>query len=73
MATHRSAFRRRRQAILERDVAPGVHRLQHASTNAYIVEDRGAVTLVDALFPKSRVHLDVEVAALADVEALDAG
>jgi glyoxylase-like metal-dependent hydrolase (beta-lactamase superfamily II) len=60
----RGAFRRRRQAIFERDVAPGVHRLQHASTNAYLVEDRGAVTLVDALFPRSRVHLDAALAAI---------
>jgi glyoxylase-like metal-dependent hydrolase (beta-lactamase superfamily II) len=70
----RGAFRRRRQAILERDVAPGVHRLQHASTNAYLVEDRGAVTLVDALFPRSRVHLDAALRAIgrsvADVRGL---
>ncbi|WP_306232370.1 MBL fold metallo-hydrolase [Agrococcus beijingensis] len=54
----------RRQALLERDVAPGVHRLQHASTNAYLIEEGGAVTLVDALFPASRVHLDAALAAM---------
>lgn len=68
------AVRRRRQAVLERDVAPGIHRLQHASTNAYLIEDGGALTLVDSLFPRSRQHLDTALAAIgrsiADVRAL---
>ncbi|MCR8670785.1 MBL fold metallo-hydrolase, partial [Agrococcus sp. HG114] len=60
----RGAVRRRREAVLERDVAPGVHRLQHASTNAYLIEEGGAVTLVDSLFPRSGPHLHAALAAI---------
>ena len=66
--------RRRRQAIFERDVAPDVHRLQHASTNAYLIEDGGAVTLVDSPFPRSRRHLGAALdeigRSIADVRGL---
>ena len=69
-----SAMHRRRRPVLERDVAPGVHRLQHASTNAYLIDDGGAITLVDSLFPRSRPHLDAALTAIgrsiADVRAL---
>jgi glyoxylase-like metal-dependent hydrolase (beta-lactamase superfamily II) len=68
------AVRRRQQAVLRRDIAPGVHLLQHASTNAYLIEEGDAVTLVDSLFPASRRHLVRALAAIgrgtADVRAL---
>jgi glyoxylase-like metal-dependent hydrolase (beta-lactamase superfamily II) len=38
-------------ARLIRNVAPGVHRLEHAYVNCYLVEDDNGVTLVDAAFP----------------------
>jgi glyoxylase-like metal-dependent hydrolase (beta-lactamase superfamily II) len=38
-------------ARLTRNVAPGVHRLEHAYVNCYLVEDDNGVTLVDAAFP----------------------
>lgn len=69
-----SAVHRRRQARFDRDVAPGVHRLRHASTNAYLIEERGAITLVDALFPASTGHLHAALEAIGrsarDVRAL---
>jgi glyoxylase-like metal-dependent hydrolase (beta-lactamase superfamily II) len=38
--------------MLERDVAPGVHRLEHAYVNCYLIEgDDGRLTLVDAGLP----------------------
>lgn len=68
------AVRARRQARFDRDVAPGVHRLEHASTNAYLVEDEGGITLVDALFPKSVPHLHAALHVIGrdvrDVRAL---
>lgn len=60
----RGALRRRRGAVLHRHVAPGVHLLQHASTNAYLLEDADGITLVDTLFPRTRRHLDAALAAL---------
>jgi glyoxylase-like metal-dependent hydrolase (beta-lactamase superfamily II) len=38
-------------ARLIRNVAPGVHRLEHAYANCYLVEDDTGVTLIDAAFP----------------------
>ncbi|WP_083587001.1 MBL fold metallo-hydrolase [Agrococcus sp. Marseille-P2731] len=70
----RLALHRRRQARLDRDVVPGVHRLRHASTNAYLLEEGGSVTLVDALFPGSLRHLHLALDAIGrsitDVRAL---
>ncbi|GAA1420222.1 MBL fold metallo-hydrolase [Agrococcus citreus] len=70
----RGAVRSRRQAVLRRDIASGVHVLQHASTNAYLIEDGDAITLVDALFPASHRHLARALTAIgrrpADVRAL---
>ncbi|WP_210481472.1 MBL fold metallo-hydrolase [Naasia sp. SYSU D00948] len=40
-----------RGPTLLRSVAPGVHRLSHAHTNSYLIEDGDALTIVDALFP----------------------
>jgi glyoxylase-like metal-dependent hydrolase (beta-lactamase superfamily II) len=39
--------------VLERDVAHGIHRIEEANTNWYIVEDGDKVTVVDAGFPRS--------------------
>src|SRR4051794_31372815 len=39
--------------MLETDVAPGVHRVEDAYTNWYLVEDGGALTVVDAGTPDS--------------------
>jgi glyoxylase-like metal-dependent hydrolase (beta-lactamase superfamily II) len=39
--------------MLERDVAPGIHRVEDAYTNWYLVEDGGAVTIVDCGLPAS--------------------
>ncbi|PPG17396.1 MULTISPECIES: MBL fold metallo-hydrolase [unclassified Rathayibacter] len=36
-------------ASLHRDVAPGVHRLEHAWTNLYLIEEAGRLTVVDHL------------------------
>ncbi|WP_363324710.1 hypothetical protein [Leifsonia virtsii] len=33
------------------DVVPGVHRLEHAFTNCYLLVDGASWTLVDAAFP----------------------
>jgi glyoxylase-like metal-dependent hydrolase (beta-lactamase superfamily II) len=39
--------------MLHRDVAPGVHRVADAYVNYYLVEDGGAITIVDAGLPTS--------------------
>jgi glyoxylase-like metal-dependent hydrolase (beta-lactamase superfamily II) len=39
--------------MLERDVAEGIHRVEDAYTNWYLVEDEGGVTVVDAGVPAS--------------------
>ena len=36
---------------LTRNVVPGIHRLQHAYVNCYLVEDDDGVTVVDTAFP----------------------
>ncbi len=50
--------------MLTRDVAPGIHRVEHARTNWYIVEDGDAVTIVDAGFPRSWAGLHSALAQL---------
>jgi glyoxylase-like metal-dependent hydrolase (beta-lactamase superfamily II) len=45
--------RERRQAVLMTDLAEGVHGVEHAHTNCYLVEDAEGVTLVDACFPST--------------------
>jgi glyoxylase-like metal-dependent hydrolase (beta-lactamase superfamily II) len=42
-----------RGPALVRNVAPGIHRLSHAHTNAYLVEDGDGLTVVDSLFPST--------------------
>jgi glyoxylase-like metal-dependent hydrolase (beta-lactamase superfamily II) len=39
--------------VLHRDAAPGIHRVEDAYTNWYLVEHEGAVTIVDAGVPSS--------------------
>jgi len=39
--------------MFQADVAPGVHRIEHAYTNWYLVEDGDRVTVVDAGVPTS--------------------
>jgi glyoxylase-like metal-dependent hydrolase (beta-lactamase superfamily II) len=39
--------------MLERDVAPGIHRIEDSYTNWYLVEDDGRVTIVDTGVPSS--------------------
>jgi glyoxylase-like metal-dependent hydrolase (beta-lactamase superfamily II) len=39
--------------VLHRDVAEGVHRVEEAYTNWYLVEEGSRVTVVDAGFPRS--------------------
>ena len=61
-------------ATLTRNVAPGIHRLEHAYVNCYLVEHEGAVTLVDAAFPSTWPHLLSALSelgrSLTDVSAL---
>ena len=37
--------------MIEQNVAAGIHRVEEAYTNFYLVEDEGAVTIVDACVP----------------------
>ncbi len=39
--------------MFRRDVAPGVHLIQEADTNWYLVDDGGLLTVVDTGFPRS--------------------
>src|SRR5947208_2969565 len=39
--------------MLERDVVPGIHRIEDCFTNWYLVEDDGGITIVDAGVPSS--------------------
>src|SRR3954453_16186823 len=39
--------------MFQRDVAPGIHRIEDAYTNWYIVEEDGRLTIVDAGLPRS--------------------
>jgi glyoxylase-like metal-dependent hydrolase (beta-lactamase superfamily II) len=39
--------------MLHRDAAPGIHRIEEAATNWYLVEDDERVTIVDTGFPRS--------------------
>ena len=41
-----ASSRKRRQAALTRNVVPGVHWLEHAHVNCYLIEDGDGVTLV---------------------------
>ncbi len=69
-----TAARRRPTAVLTRDVVPGVHRLAHAAVSCYLVEEAGALTLVDAGLPGVWRYLGQALRALgcgpADLRAL---
>src|SRR3954451_5121688 len=60
--------------MLTRDGAEGIHRVEHARVNWYLVEDGDAVTIVDCGFPRSWSGLQSALAELgrspADVEAV---
>jgi glyoxylase-like metal-dependent hydrolase (beta-lactamase superfamily II) len=60
--------------MLSRDVAPGVHRIENAFTNWYIVEADAGLTIVDSGVPTSWESLVSAVSelgrGLADVRAL---
>ena len=59
---------------MQRNVAEGIHRVEDAYTNWYIVESEGRLTLVDAGVPSSWTSLQQALRALGrspgDVEAL---
>ena len=68
------APRRGRRPTLTRNVAPGVHRLEHAYVNCYLIEDGRSVTIVDAAFPSTWAPLLLALDEIgynrSDVEAL---
>ena len=60
--------------MLQKDVARGIHRVEDAYVNWYLVEDGARITIVDAGHPRSWRSLHEALAALgrsaADVDAL---
>ncbi|MFL5847253.1 MAG: MBL fold metallo-hydrolase [Solirubrobacteraceae bacterium] len=60
--------------MFQRDVAPGIHRIEHNHTNFYLVEDGDRVTIVDACIPPAWGSLPKALAeigrTLGDVDAL---
>jgi len=60
--------------VLERNVAEGVHRIDDAYVNWYLIEDGGRVTVVDAGLPSSWLSLHEALAAVdripGDLEAI---
>ena len=50
--------------MLQRDVAPGIHRVEDAFTNFYVVEDDGQLTVVDTGIPRSWSALQSALAEL---------
>lgn len=64
----------RTELALERDAAPGIHRVEDAFTNWYLVEQDGRLTIVDAGVPGSWASLSQAVGtvgrSLSDVEAV---
>jgi glyoxylase-like metal-dependent hydrolase (beta-lactamase superfamily II) len=60
--------------MLCRDVAPGIHRVDDAYVNYYLLEDGGRITVVDAGLPRSWRSVHAALAAIgrrpADVEAI---
>jgi glyoxylase-like metal-dependent hydrolase (beta-lactamase superfamily II) len=53
--------------MLRPDVAPGVHRVEDAYTNFYLIEDGGRLTVVDACTPASWTSLQEAVRAIGRV------
>jgi glyoxylase-like metal-dependent hydrolase (beta-lactamase superfamily II) len=60
--------------MLQRDAAPGIHRIEDAYTNWYLVEHEGALTIVDAGVPTSWESFEHALGTLGrqreDVQAL---
>jgi glyoxylase-like metal-dependent hydrolase (beta-lactamase superfamily II) len=52
-STSNGQRRRRSGAVLHANVAEGIHRIEDAYTNWYLVEDSGGLTIVDAGVPRS--------------------
>jgi glyoxylase-like metal-dependent hydrolase (beta-lactamase superfamily II) len=69
-----ASIRSGRRAHLTRNVVPGVHRLEHAYVNCYLVEEGTGVTIVDAAFPSTWRHLMSALDAIGrtatDIEAV---
>jgi glyoxylase-like metal-dependent hydrolase (beta-lactamase superfamily II) len=61
-------------ARFSRNVAPGIHRLEHAYVNCYLVEDGASLTIVDAAFPATWPLIKRAIRAVerstADVRAI---
>lgn len=61
-------------AHFTRNIAPGIHRLEHAHVNCYLLEEDDEVTIVDAAFPDTWPLLRQAVRAIGrkpmDVRAL---
>jgi glyoxylase-like metal-dependent hydrolase (beta-lactamase superfamily II) len=64
----------RRIARFNRNVAPGIHRLEHAYVNCYLLEDADGLTIVDAALPKTWPLMQRAIRALgrtpSDVRAI---
>ena len=64
----------RRRPVLRFDLAQGVHGVEHAHTNCYVVDEPDGVTLVDACFPSTGAAVVELLATLgrrpADIRAL---
>jgi glyoxylase-like metal-dependent hydrolase (beta-lactamase superfamily II) len=59
--------------MLQRSVADGVHRVEDAYTNWYVVEEQGALTVVDTGHPRSWRSLEALLTALGrDRKAIQA-
>src|SRR3954451_17769146 len=60
--------------MLQRNVAPGIHRVEESYTNWYVLEDGGRLTIVDAGLPRSWGTVRKTLVELgrspSDVEAL---
>jgi len=60
--------------MLQRDVVPGIHRVEDAYTNWYLIEDEGRLTIVDCGTPRSWVSFNDALRELgrkrSDVEAV---
>jgi glyoxylase-like metal-dependent hydrolase (beta-lactamase superfamily II) len=56
--------------MIEREAAPGIHRIENNHTNFYVVEDGDRVTVVDAGLPISWSSLRRAVGSLDRIEAL---
>jgi glyoxylase-like metal-dependent hydrolase (beta-lactamase superfamily II) len=63
-----------KRPMLQRDAAPGIHRVEDSYTNWYLVEDDGRLTVVDAGVPKSWRSFEAALRELgrspSDVDAL---